>query len=76
MGERCHRIVISSGECAEVARCECGHLHVSLGPLTVRLEEHVLRSLFETLKQTVAVLDRTRERAGCFGQPPAPGMKQ
>jgi hypothetical protein len=71
----CQRVRLCQGDCAEVSRCDCGHLHVSVGPMTLRVEEAVLRSLSETLGRAVAMLDRT---AGCHCEEHAVpgGLKQ
>ncbi|MGQ0507372.1 MAG: hypothetical protein ACT4TC_18860 [Myxococcaceae bacterium] len=56
-GQTCRRVVISSNDCAEVSRCDCGHLHVSVGPLTLRLEDSVMDSLLSALMRAREVLD-------------------
>ena len=53
----CRSTVLASGPCAEVARCSCGHVHLNLGPLTIRLEDSVLRAVTITLGEAVARIE-------------------
>ena len=39
-----------------VSHCSCGHLHVNLGALTLRLEAHQLEELSSTLDRAVAAM--------------------
>ena len=49
--------VLAQGPCAQVNRCTDGHLHVSVGPVTVRMEPGVFRALVLTLEDAAARLD-------------------
>lgn len=49
--------VLAHGPCAQVNRCTDGHLHVSVGPVTVRMEPGVFRALVLTLQDAAARLD-------------------
>lgn len=53
----CQQTLLSRGASAQLTRCSCGHLHLSLGPVTLRLEEAALRDAFGTLAEAVAALD-------------------
>lgn len=63
MGE-CRSTVLASGPCAEVTRCSCGHVHLSLGPLTIRLEDSVLRAVSITLDEAVTRMASPTPRTG------------
>ncbi|GMU62985.1 MAG: hypothetical protein AMXMBFR34_47480 [Myxococcaceae bacterium] len=49
--------VLAHSPCAQVSRCADGHLHVSVGPVTVRMEPGVFRALALTLTSAAARLD-------------------
>ncbi len=42
-----------------VALCSCGHLHLSIGPVTVRLQPEALRDLDWLIDSAVATMDET-----------------
>ena len=55
-GRECHRRLLARSGPAEVAACTCGHLHLSVGPVTLRLDEGVLHALWGTLGEALAKL--------------------
>ncbi|WP_375759580.1 hypothetical protein [Corallococcus exercitus] len=57
LGQGCCREVLARGPCAEVTRCSCGHIHLAVGPVTLRLEEDVLRALGHTLVEAIQQLE-------------------
>ncbi|RKI62191.1 hypothetical protein D7X55_22345 [Corallococcus sp. AB049A] len=57
IGQGCCRSVLARGPCAEVTRCSCGHIHLAVGPVTLRLEEDVLRALGHTLVEAIHQLE-------------------
>ncbi len=67
-GQGCGKTVLARGPCAEVTRCTCGHLHLAMGPVTIRMEEEVLRATCLTLLEALQALDPsepdTDEEAG------------
>ncbi|NOK32141.1 hypothetical protein D7W79_22875 [Corallococcus exercitus] len=44
-----------------MTRCSCGHIHLAVGPVTLRLEEDVLRALGHTLVEAIQQLEVPRE---------------
>jgi len=56
LGQGCGKTVLARGPCAEVTRCTCGHLHLAMGPVTLRLEEDVLRAIAVTLVEAIQQL--------------------
>ncbi|WP_223632278.1 hypothetical protein [Corallococcus sp. EGB] len=69
LGQGCCRAVLARGPCAEVTRCSCGHIHLAVGPVTLRLEEDVLRALGHTLMEAIHQLQASHEAEA---QEPAP----
>ncbi|MGE6759765.1 hypothetical protein ACQKGO_17245 [Corallococcus interemptor] len=61
IGQGCCRAVLARGPCAEVTRCSCGHIHLAVGPVTLRLEEDVLRALGHTLVEAIHQLESPHE---------------
>ncbi|WP_147444756.1 hypothetical protein [Corallococcus sp. CA053C] len=51
--------MLAQSPCAEVTRCSCGHIHLAVGPVTLRLEEDVLRALGHTLLEAIQHLEET-----------------
>jgi hypothetical protein len=49
MKERCQREVLVESALAKIELCSCGMIHVSAGPLTLRLEPHAFEALSETI---------------------------
>ena len=58
---RCTQTLLADSACAQLSRCSCGHLHLALGPVTVRLEEPVLAELLRLLSAGAAALGRGRD---------------
>jgi len=56
LGQGCGKTVLARGPCAEVTRCTCGHLHLAMGPVALRLEEDVLRAIGVTLVEAIQQL--------------------
>ncbi|NMO17452.1 hypothetical protein HPC49_29350 [Pyxidicoccus fallax] len=56
LGQGCGKTVLARGPCAEVTRCTCGHIHLALGPVTIRVEEEVLRAIGMTLLEAIQQL--------------------
>lgn len=52
----CQRTILASNPGSEVARCSCGHIHVSLGPVTIRMDEDTLHTAWHTLGDALRVL--------------------
>ena len=73
-GTACERTVLSRGPCTELSRCSCGHAHLTVGPVTLRLDEGVLKALLLTLCEG---LPRLEEGHPALGAPQlAGGWKQ
>lgn len=53
LGQGCGKTVLARGPCAEVTRCTCGHIHLAMGPVTLRVEEEVLRAIGLTLAEAL-----------------------
>lgn len=64
----CCQTLLSQGSCTQLSRCSCGHLHLALGPVTVRLEEGALRELWSVLRGGLEALG---EPAHALEAPPA-----
>jgi hypothetical protein len=56
LGQECGKTVLARGPCAEVTRCSCGHIHLAMGPVTIRVEEDVLRAIGMTLAEALQQL--------------------
>lgn len=50
----CERIRLAEGNLATVDQCSCGMLHLHLGAITLRVSPEALRSIFETLGESIA----------------------
>lgn len=59
----CRRTVLASGPSAEVARCTCGHLHLSVGPVTLRMDEDTLHAAWHTMGDALRSLTEPLETA-------------
>ncbi len=46
----CQRSLLASGSTCRIEQCACGTLHVTLGPLTLRLEPEAAADVAETLR--------------------------
>jgi hypothetical protein len=55
--------VLARSPCAEARQCGCGHVHLTVGPLTVRLDAAYFRALCLTLMDALEEMQR-REREG------------
>ncbi len=53
VGQGCGKTVLARGPCAEVTRCSCGHIHLAMGPVTIRVEEEVLRAIGMTVAEAL-----------------------
>lgn len=61
---RPQRALLAEGPFCKVEACECGTMHVSLGPITLRLRADVVESLWVTLGEALVVFGRKgREHA-------------
>ncbi|WP_171418898.1 hypothetical protein [Corallococcus exercitus] len=72
LGQGCCRAVLARGPCAEVTRCSCGHIHLAVGPVTLRLEEDVLRALGHTLVEAIQKLEAPPAHEAEASEPQAP----
>lgn len=63
LGQGCGKTVLARGPCAEVTRCSCGHIHLAMGPVTIRVEEDVLRAIGMTLAEALHQLGEREEDA-------------
>lgn len=57
----CCRTILARSPSAEVARCSCGHLHLSLGPVTIRMDEGTLHAAWHTLGDALRALSSAPE---------------
>lgn len=68
----CHRVTLARNEVAHVERCtSCGCLTVSMGPLSVRIDERSLGSLVGVLGESMA---RLADQHGWRTHAPARGL--
>ena len=66
----CCRTLLARGPSAEVARCSCGHIHLSLGPVTIRLDAETLHAAWHTLGDALrALANEGRETAESAAAP-------
>lgn len=56
----CGRTLLASSATCRIERCACGTLHVSLGPMTLRLEREAASDLAVTLLSAVHAADAPR----------------
>ncbi|NOK21293.1 hypothetical protein HMI50_30170 [Corallococcus carmarthensis] len=56
-----------------MTRCSCGHIHLAVGPVTLRLEEDVLRALGHTLVEAIQQLEVPHEAEASEPAPAAHG---
>lgn len=71
LGQGCCRTVLARGPCAEVTRCSCGHIHLAMGPVTLRVEEDVLRAIGLTVAEA---LQQLGEREGPTAETAEPAL--
>jgi hypothetical protein len=64
--QRCIREGLAKGKNVSVERCSCGHVHVTLGPLTVRIDATTLAELANVVGAASA---RVEEREGWTWRP-------
>ncbi|QRN95034.1 hypothetical protein JRI60_39015 [Archangium violaceum] len=64
----CCRTLLAHSPSAEVARCTCGHIHLSLGPMTIRMDEDTLHAVWHTMG------DALRALASPPAAPPEPAI--
>ncbi len=57
----CCRTLLARSPSAEVARCTCGHIHLSLGPVTIRMDEGTLHAAWHTLGDALKALTSAPE---------------
>ncbi|MBX3206337.1 MAG: hypothetical protein KF764_14790 [Labilithrix sp.] len=64
MKDTCHpqRVLLAEGPYCKVEGCDCGTMHVSLGPITLRLRAEVVESVWRTLDESLVRFGRARER--------------
>ena len=59
----CQRQLLAHGSVASVEECGCGIVHVTVGPLSLRLQATAMSELANTLTQAVESLDYRRRQA-------------
>ncbi|MCP3103288.1 hypothetical protein LZ198_30845 [Myxococcus sp. K15C18031901] len=74
LGQGCGKTVLARGPCAEVTRCTCGHIHLAMGPVTIRVEEEVLRAIGMTLAEALHNLADAEGGGREESEPTAVGM--
>jgi hypothetical protein len=64
MNDTCRpqRVLLAEGPFCKVESCECGTIHVSLGPITLRLRVDVVESVWMTLGEALTQFGRTARR--------------
>ncbi len=58
------RSLLADGPLCRVEGCACGTVHVSFGPITLRLRPEAVESIWTTLGDAIGAL-RRRERRAC-----------
>lgn len=58
--------LLAQSPCAKVTRCEGGHLHLTVGPVSVCMEPDVFRAVVLTMREAAARIETT----------PAPALPQ
>jgi hypothetical protein len=51
-------MLLAQSPCAEAKQCGCGHVHLTVGPLTLRLDGVYFRALCLTLMDALEELQR------------------
>ena len=59
---RPQRALLADGPFCKVECCECGAIHVSLGPLTLRLRAEVVEGVWVTLGEALTRFGREPRR--------------
>lgn len=67
----CQRVSLAQTPCCELSLCICGHFHLAVGPVTMRLEEPVLQALWHMLHEAMPRLARLREQSPSMEVPSA-----
>ena len=52
----CWRTLLARGPSAEVTLCSCGHIHLSVGPVTIRMDEDTLHAAWHTVGDALRAL--------------------
>ena len=55
--------VLARSPCAEARECGCGHVHLTIGPLTLRLDGAYFRALCLTLMDALEEMQRREGEA-------------
>ncbi len=58
----CQRMLLAQTPGAEVTRCSCGHIHVSLGPVTIRMDAETLHAAWHTMGEALRSLSHSSMR--------------
>lgn len=69
----CHRVRLAESSVASVDMCDCGVMHLNMGPFSLRLCPHAMSELLSTLGRAVAAHAARRARTD-FGAFPPPTM--
>jgi hypothetical protein len=59
---RPQRVLLAEGPFCKIESCDCGTIHVSLGPITLRLRIDVVESIWGTLGEALGRFGRTVPR--------------
>jgi hypothetical protein len=64
MNDTCRpqRVLLAEGPFCKVEGCDCGTIHVSLGPITMRLRMEVVESVWGTLGEALVQFGRPSRR--------------
>ncbi|PZR09358.1 MAG: hypothetical protein DI536_22520 [Archangium gephyra] len=52
--------LLAQSPCAKVTRCEGGHFHLTVGPVTVCMEPDVFRAVALTMRDAAARLEASQ----------------
>lgn len=52
----CRKVTLARGEIAAVEQCQCGRLHVHIGPFSMRFEVGAIESLHATLGRALEAI--------------------
>lgn len=56
----CRKVTLARGEIAWVEQCQCGQMHVHVGPFTLRFQAGAIESIHATLGQALDALRSSR----------------
>jgi hypothetical protein len=64
MNDSCRpqKALLAEGPFCKVEACDCGTMHVSLGPITLRLRADVVESIWGTLGEALGRFGRASRR--------------